>query len=66
MDKEILQIITRIKDEELKNLAKSIVASNEKQLKYLRRLNQSVTFLAIVVGVSLIVRLIMIVINSIL
>jgi len=66
MDKEILQIITRIKDEDLKNLAKSIVASNEKQLKYLRRLNQSVTFLAIVVGVSLIVRLIMIVINSIL
>lgn len=66
MDKDILQIITRIKDEDLKNLAKSIVASNEKQLKYLRRLNQSVTFLAIVVGVSLIVRLIMIVIDSIL
>ena len=66
MDKDILKIITRINDDDLKNLAKSIVASNQKQLKYLKQLNSSVRFLAIVVGVSLIVRLIMIVINSIL
>ena len=65
MDKEILQIITRIKDEDLKNLAKSIVVSNE-AAKYLKRLNQSVTFLAIVVGLILMVRLIIIVIDFIL